>query len=60
MLDVIEVEFKTHKVRVIGRNKSERNAEAVVSMAVMRRGVENSFFTMAPAGRYSDGDKLKD
>lgn len=60
MLDVIEVEFGTHKVRIIDRNKSERNAEAVVEMAVIRRGVENSFFTTCPAGKYSDGDTISE
>ena len=56
LFDVIEVDFETHKVRVLETGKSERNAEAVVQMAVMRRGVERSFFTTAPAGKYRDGD----
>jgi hypothetical protein len=57
MLDVIEVQIKApHTVRIIDRNKTERNAEAIIEMAVMRRGVEHSFFTTAPAGKYQDGD----
>jgi len=57
LLDVIEVEFKPpHKVRVIDTKKTEKNAEAIVEMAVMRRGVEHSFFTTVPAGKFKDGD----
>lgn len=57
MFDVIEVEIKApHTVVVIANNKTERNAEAIVGMAVARRGVEDSFFTTAPAGKYKDGD----
>lgn len=60
MLDVIEVQIKApHTVRVIERNKSVGNAEAIVSMAVARRGVEHFFFTTAPAGKYGDGDQLE-
>ena len=57
MLDVIEVEIAApHRVRLIGVDKTERNAEAIVNMAVMRRGVEHHFFTTAPHGKYRDGD----
>jgi hypothetical protein len=59
LFDVIEVEFKKpHKVRLIDTKKTEKNAEAIVSMAVMRRGVEDSFFTTAPAGKFKDGDHM--
>ena len=61
MLDVIEVQIKApHTVRVIAEDKSEKNAEAIVEMAVMRRGVEHSFFTTAPTGTYRDGDELRE
>jgi hypothetical protein len=58
-MDVIEVEIAApHRVRVIATGKSERNAEAIVDMAVMRRGVDHHFFKTAPAGKYRDGDIL--
>lgn len=57
LLDVIEVEIaKPHRVRVIASNKTEANAEAIVNMAIMRRGVEAHFFTTCPTGKYQDGD----
>ena len=43
--NVVAVNIKTGERRVLERNKSERDAEAIVNMAVMRRGVEEEFFT---------------
>jgi len=55
MFDVIEVEIAApHRVRVISTGKNQKNADAVVAMAVMRRGVEHSFFITAPAGQYAE------
>jgi hypothetical protein len=60
LLDVIEVEIAApHRVRIIGVGKTEKNAEAIVQMAVMRRGVENHFFTTCHTGQYCDGDVLE-
>jgi hypothetical protein len=57
LYDVIEVSIqKPHKVVVIDTLKSAKNADAIVNMAVMRRGVEQSFFATARAGQYRDGD----
>lgn len=57
MFDVIEVQIKApHEIRVLERNKSKSNAEAIVDMAVCRRGVEEAFFSVVPAGKYKDGD----
>lgn len=57
LLDVIEVKIKAPRtIRLIATKKTEANAEAIVSMAVIRRGVENHFFTTAPAGQFRDGD----
>ena len=57
--DVVETAIKKpHEVRVIATDKTEKNAEAIVNIAVMRRGVETSFFKTCPAGQYSDGDPL--
>lgn len=61
LFDVLEIEIKTpNRIHVLERNKTKLNAEAIVNMAVMRRGVENSFFTTAPSGRFSDGDMNND
>ncbi len=58
-VDVIEVGLRApHPIRLIATNKSEDDAEAIVKMAVMRRGVEHHFFTTAPAGKFRDGDNL--
>ncbi len=59
MFDVIEVQIKApHTVRIIANRKSEDNAEAIVKIAVVRRGVEHSFFKTVPAGQYRDGADL--
>ena len=56
LFDVLAVEFKTKRVRRIAEDKRKADAEAIVAMAVMRRGVELEYFVTAPAGRYHDGD----
>ena len=49
---VLEIEIADlTKVTIIVENKTERNAEAIVKMAVMRRGVEKTFFTVVPHGK---------
>ena len=48
LFDVVAVNIKTGEQHVIERNKTERNAEAIVSMAVMRRGVDEEFFKAVP------------
>ena len=57
MYDVIAVNMKTHKVRLLGKNKTERNADAIEMMGVARLGCYEEFFTRAPAGKYKDGDE---
>lgn len=56
LYDVVAVNIKTTKVRLMAENKTERNAEAIVNMAIMRRGVEEEFFTEVPGGKYKEGD----
>lgn len=56
MFDVIAVRIDTRKVRLIAEKKSERNAEAIVKMAVHRRGVDVEFFAEVPHGSYVEGD----
>ena len=57
--DIIGVDIGTSRVRVIGVGKTQRNAEAYMEMAVMRRGVDDEFFVVVPAGMYNDGDKYR-
>lgn len=59
MVDVIEVNISTKVVRVLASGKSEQNAEAIIEMAVMRRGVEDCFYKAVPADQYRDGDTYR-
>lgn len=57
LVDVIEVQIKApHTVRVMATEKTKVNAEAFISMAIMRRGCEHQFYTTAPVRKYRDGD----
>ena len=56
LFDVVAVNMDTNKVRLMAESKSERNAEAIVMMAVGRRGVEEEFFAEVPHGKYKAGD----
>jgi hypothetical protein len=56
LFDVIAVSLTTSKIRIFGQNKTARNAEAIINMAVMRRGCDEEFYTEAPAGKYKEGD----
>jgi hypothetical protein len=57
--DVVEVQIAApHVVLIIATDKERSEAEAIAQMAVMRRGVERSYFALHPAGKFSDGDTL--
>jgi len=58
LFDVVAVNYLTKPatVRVMDRGMTARNADAYVTMAVIRRGVDYEFFAEVPAGLYSDGD----
>ena len=56
LFDVLAVDLITRKVRFIGEGKTLKNAEAIVTMAVMRRGVEDEFFVEVAADTYKEGD----
>ena len=43
---VIEKDMSGKPIRVIAKGKTEANAEAIVVMAVIRRGVDESFFAI--------------
>ena len=57
MYDVIAVNMATRKVRMLAENKTERNTEAIVMMAVARLNCDEEFFTTTPAGKYKEGDE---
>lgn len=57
MYDVIAVDMLTRRVRLLGENKTERNADAIEKMAVARLGCDEEFFTRTPAGKYKEGDE---
>lgn len=59
-IDVIVVNMCTNKVRLLAENKSERNAESIILMAVQRLGCDTEFFADAPAGAYKDGDTWRE
>jgi hypothetical protein len=43
---VIATNIKSLERRTIAADETEKNAEAAVKMAIMRRGVEEEFFTV--------------
>jgi len=57
LFDVLAVNFETYTVKFMAEGKTERNAEAVERMAIMRRGVEEDFYVSVPAGMYKEGEK---
>lgn len=60
LYDVIEVGMeKPHAVRIIERGKTLKNADAIVKMAVARRGVGAHFFTSVKPGSYKDGEPYR-
>lgn len=57
LFDVVAVEIPTGRVAfVIVERKSEREAEAAIRFAVMRRGVITHFYALAKAGAVKVGD----
>lgn len=57
LFDVVAVKISTGKVSsILAEGKTERNAEAIVSMAVARRGVTTEFYSEVPAGKFKEGD----
>ena len=56
LFDVVAVEMATHKVELRAEKKTELNADAIVMMAVGRRGVETHIYSTVPSGKYKNGD----
>ena len=56
LYDVVAVDLTTRTVRFMATGKDLRNAEAIVTMTVMRRGVEKELFAEVKTGMYQEGD----
>ncbi len=48
LYDVVAVNIKTGAKRPLATDKTERDAEAIIKMAVMRRGSEKEFYMAIP------------
>jgi hypothetical protein len=58
LYDVVAVNLETNKVRIYGYEQDTRErADAIVQMAVARRGLETEFFSEVIHGQYSEGDE---
>ena len=57
MFDVVAVSTDDNRVLWVDGPKTEPNANAIITMAIMRQGVEDRFFTAANPGKYRVGDK---
>ena len=53
--DILAVNLRSHKVRIIGEEKTKADAEAYQNIAVIRRGVNEEFFVTVPHGSYDEG-----
>ena len=52
----VQVQGQQSTIRVMGKELTRDNANAYVRMAIARRGVDEEFFAVVPAGLYKDGD----
>lgn len=59
MYDIIAIDKVTNVLRVLGENKSEENADAIVAMAISRIGSDEEIFVKTLAGQYKDNDIYK-
>ncbi len=57
VFDVVAVECETGNVLWVSGPHTEGNADAVISLAVMRQGVEDRFFSPCQPGQYKAGNK---
>lgn len=57
LYDVVAVNLETKVVRLVAEGKTALDAAAVVTMAVLRRGVDQEFFMEVPAGSYQEAEQ---
>lgn len=56
LYDVVAVNIETKRIRLFGERETLPNAEAIINMAVMRRGVDEEFYAEVPTGKYAEGE----
>ena len=49
LFSVVAVEIETKAERFLARDKTRREAKAIIKMAVLRRGVAVEFYKIVPA-----------
>lgn len=57
VFDTVAINRKTNKVRIFERGKEYGNAEAIMKMAIMRRGLDEELYAVTTPGLYEEGDK---
>lgn len=57
--DVVAVSIETNQVRILAEDKDKPNADSIMEYAVIRRGTQEEFFSVVPAGTYKGGDDWK-
>lgn len=56
LYDVVTVNLSDHRVTVWYRDKDYDNANAIIKIAIARRGVDKQIYAMTKPGLYNDGD----
>jgi len=59
MYDVVAVNKETQEKRTLATNKTAYNADAIVNMAVYRRGVDIEFFKKVPHVNRRQNERLR-
>jgi hypothetical protein len=58
--DVLAVLIRSpNTVRILATNEDKESAEAIMKMAIMRRGVETEFYSVVTSGSYQEGQKWR-
>ena len=60
LVDVVAVNRETGVVKILGRDKTQQNADGITMMHVARRAVMNEFIADTEPGKYQDGDLWED
>lgn len=55
--DVVAVNIKTQRVRLLAEGKTRDVAEAIERYAIVQRGVEEEFFSPVVRGHYKNDDQ---
>ena len=57
LYDVVAVNIFDSTISMMGEGHAMRDAKAIMKMAIIRRGVDEHFYSVVRAGMYKDGDK---